>query len=226
MSCYDDDNLDFSKIGKELNSAVEADEKYNRENDAKFRAVHQKVASYDEFRDIVLASHIKPLEKGDRISECKMNQPWNSVALNTDKRETSTTTNSTIEEGKRLPKSGLEFAQQWRRFYKTEDEQYPYLMDIGSEHLAKIFHTEISFGLLGEILKALCLFKKEDATKVIGILETLSKVNRFSLSMQFLSSVERDTCVKLFKNLQSCVSEDSDQLTVLVHLQILYGVQN
>lgn len=49
---YDDDDkaIDFRKLEKELDSAVEAEAKYWRENDAKFRAVNQKVASYDEFR--------------------------------------------------------------------------------------------------------------------------------------------------------------------------------
>ena len=49
---HDDDDkvIDFNKLEKELGEAVAADAKYWRENDAKFRAVHQKVATYDEFR--------------------------------------------------------------------------------------------------------------------------------------------------------------------------------
>lgn len=42
--------IDFHALEKELQEAVAADEKYQRENDAKFRAVRQKVASYEEFR--------------------------------------------------------------------------------------------------------------------------------------------------------------------------------
>lgn len=42
--------IDFSALEKELNRAVEADKKYQRENDAKFRAIHQQVATYEEFR--------------------------------------------------------------------------------------------------------------------------------------------------------------------------------
>lgn len=42
--------LDFTELERELANAVAADEKYRRENDAKFRAIHQKVASYEEFR--------------------------------------------------------------------------------------------------------------------------------------------------------------------------------
>lgn len=43
-------SIDVSRLEKELVSALEADRKYSRENDAKFRAVHQKVATYEEFR--------------------------------------------------------------------------------------------------------------------------------------------------------------------------------
>lgn len=44
------DEIDMSKLRKQLGEAVQADEVYWRENDAKFRAVRQKVASYEEFR--------------------------------------------------------------------------------------------------------------------------------------------------------------------------------
>lgn len=46
----DDEVINFKKLESELQNAVEGEAKYWRENDAKFRAVHQKVASYDEFR--------------------------------------------------------------------------------------------------------------------------------------------------------------------------------
>jgi len=42
--------IDFNKLEAELKAAEEMDHRYQRENDAKFRAVHQKVATYDEFR--------------------------------------------------------------------------------------------------------------------------------------------------------------------------------
>ena len=50
MVSRNEDKVDFGKLEKELSDAVEADERYWRENDAKFRAVNQKVATYDEFR--------------------------------------------------------------------------------------------------------------------------------------------------------------------------------
>lgn len=50
MASKDSDHIDFNKLEAELHAAVESDQKYWRENDAKFRAVNQKVATYDEFR--------------------------------------------------------------------------------------------------------------------------------------------------------------------------------
>ena len=51
---HDDNNFDFDKLERELNAAVLADEKYQRENDAKFRAVEQRVATYEEFKLVLV----------------------------------------------------------------------------------------------------------------------------------------------------------------------------
>ena len=52
MVSRSDDAINFDKLEAELNDAVDADERYQRENDAKFRAVNQRVATYEEFRYI------------------------------------------------------------------------------------------------------------------------------------------------------------------------------
>lgn len=44
------EKIDVERVEKELLSALAADRKYSRENDAKIRAVTQRVATYDEFR--------------------------------------------------------------------------------------------------------------------------------------------------------------------------------
>ena len=40
----------MDKLERELVNALRADRRYSRENDAKFRAVNQRVQSYEEFR--------------------------------------------------------------------------------------------------------------------------------------------------------------------------------
>lgn len=42
--------VDVARLERELAAALQAEQKYERENDAKFRAIHQKVGSYEEFR--------------------------------------------------------------------------------------------------------------------------------------------------------------------------------
>ena len=44
------EKIDVRKVESELVAALAADRKYERENDAKIRAVTQKVASYEEFQ--------------------------------------------------------------------------------------------------------------------------------------------------------------------------------
>ena len=51
MTSHDTEKLDFNKLRKELDIAVEQDKTYWVKNDAKIRAVSsQRVASYDEFK--------------------------------------------------------------------------------------------------------------------------------------------------------------------------------
>lgn len=74
--------IDFSALERELQGALQADTRYNRENQAKLRAVHQQVASYSHFRDLVVSSHLKPLDADD-LRPSGRKQPWNPVAANT-----------------------------------------------------------------------------------------------------------------------------------------------
>ena len=53
------DAINFKALERELQAALAADEKYQRENAAKLRAVEQRVPSYEEFR-LVCSSIIRP----------------------------------------------------------------------------------------------------------------------------------------------------------------------
>ena len=57
----DNGEVNFRILEAAISSALKQDERYQRENDAKFRAVAQKVQTYEEFEAIVKASHIKPI---------------------------------------------------------------------------------------------------------------------------------------------------------------------
>jgi len=209
----DDEGIDFRKLEKELALAVEADAKYVRENDAKFRAVEQRVASYEEFRDIVSAAHLKPLERKDITGEKSRKQPWNPHA-HSKSQTTSTNSNLPLLSVSKMPQTTHEFTKVWKRQCKTELEKYQLLLGIGGQGLRTIFKAEISMGHLGEFLVILhnCLDEK-DTNKVFDILQQLSRTNRFDLSLKFLGEEEKVVASKLFKQLEAniCGSESEDR---------------
>lgn len=63
--------IDLRGLDKELTIALEADRRYVRENDAKFRAIHQKVGSYEEFRyfNIVYFQELHPFVGAEILSK-------------------------------------------------------------------------------------------------------------------------------------------------------------
>nr|XP_006825850.1 PREDICTED: coiled-coil domain-containing protein 103-like [Saccoglossus kowalevskii] len=117
-----------------------------------------------------------------------------------------------MEDTTKIIKNGHEFARDWKRYCKTNTDRYNFLIKIGGEQLGVIFKMEIAFGLLGDILVALeeC-FVPEDANAIVSILENLSKTSRFTLSLDFLSSIEKDSCQRLLLKLQClCMAAASD----------------
>ncbi len=63
-------------------------------------------------------------------------------------------------------------------------------------------------GLLGEVVEVLNdNWKTEDFSKIYSILHDLTTVKRFNLSLQFLSSGERELLVELFQKLNEIIVE-------------------
>ncbi|KAI7803684.1 coiled-coil domain-containing protein 103 [Triplophysa rosa] len=200
------DIINFCALEKEVQAALEADRKYQRENDAKFRALHQNVASYEEFRDIVLASHLKPLDKKD-ISGAPRKQPWNTIAAGLKHKSTSPEVIQ-AQFSEIQPRSTPEFSREWRRFGGSSYEKYNLLVSLGGKALQEIFRTEVCFGLLGEFLLILSQgVKSGDEVKVTEVLDGLSKTGRFSLNLSLLSQAEQKACEELFNRLRAAVGE-------------------
>ncbi|KAK5856883.1 hypothetical protein PBY51_008445 [Eleginops maclovinus] len=78
MARSERDVIDFSALQSELQAAVELEQKHERENAAKLRAVSQGVC-YSQFRELVLCSHLKPLERSEKLAAPRK-QLWNPVA--------------------------------------------------------------------------------------------------------------------------------------------------
>ncbi|XP_028843031.1 dynein axonemal assembly factor 19 [Denticeps clupeoides] len=231
--------IKFSALQRELDSAIEADQKYQRENNAKFRALDQRVGSYEEFRDIVLASHLKPLDKKDK-ADATRKQTWNSLACSSEEQEWKTCESLEARITDFHPKTASEFIRDWRRLEASVTEKFNILLSLGGDVLCTIFSTEIGFGLLGDFMLILNqAFQFEDYKTVAGVLQGLSRTSRFSLNLSLLSQTEEAACKELFQKLQDSrnsgvnkgdnlvdetVGEDSsaDELDYLMNV---YGVQ-
>ena len=108
------------------------------------------------------------------------------------------------------PENGHEFSRDWRRLCKTNADKCAFLLWIGAEAIGKIFKAEISFGLLGDIVTAMDdQYQVDYHHTIAAILKTLSTVNRFKLSLDFLTGTEKEACKSLFsKLLHDCEMDD------------------
>ncbi|XP_054252461.1 coiled-coil domain-containing protein 103-like [Indicator indicator] len=195
------DALDAAALEQELLAAVAADEQRARENEAKLRALRQGVPSYEEFRNIVLASHLKPLEKKDKV-EKRRKVLWNPCTSQAKAPQGSEV--EIPQELEQLPATSAEFYRAWRRRLKSEKEKYQFLLALGGEALGRIFQADLGFGLLGDFLKVLAEnICPEDRASVLQLLQSLSGTNRFGLNVDLLSRSEKESSRDLFGKLQN-----------------------
>ncbi|KAM9255122.1 LOW QUALITY PROTEIN: dynein axonemal assembly factor 19 [Cariama cristata] len=199
-----DGALDPRALERELRAAVAADERRERKNDAKLRAVRQRVPSYEEFRNIVLASHLKPLEKKDKMGK-RRNVLWIRYTAHT--RAPQTSDMEIPQELDQLPGTSAEFYRD-HRCLKSGKEKYQFLLELGGEALGRIFQADLGFGLLGEFLTVLAEnVCHEDRDAILQILQSLSGTKRFGLNVDLLSESEKESSRGLFRKLRT-ISRD------------------
>lgn len=219
------DKVDFNKIVKEVATAMDSEEKYYRENDAKFRAVRQKVATYEEFCDIVLASNLNPLDKKDYhpISNIGLT-PWN-ITAQTAKNNTSlpsfdqTNSNTSTSENMHLPSSCKEFNKSYKSFDSVL--KYKYLLTIGGASLLRMFPVEMTDGIFDDVIITLDTELQPDHFSLaVDILLQMRNMNRFALSIKLLDDKAKislhSLIAKLSQNAEFHTDLDSIKLTYLM----------
>ncbi|XP_021233673.1 coiled-coil domain-containing protein 103 isoform X1 [Numida meleagris] len=151
-------------------------------------------------RDIVLASHLRPLEKKDKMGN-KRNVLWNPCVGHTKGQQASEL--EMPQELDQLPRTSAEFYRDWRRCLKSGKEKYQLLLKLEGKALGRIFQAELGFGLLGEFLTVLAEnVCHEDRDAVLQILQSLSGTKRFGLNLDLLSTSEKESTKDLFRKLQ------------------------
>ncbi|TMW50316.1 hypothetical protein DOY81_004593 [Sarcophaga bullata] len=70
---------ELQKLQEICLQTLKSGELHTLRNDAKLRAVNT-TKSYDEFKDIVDAAHLRPITKQDKMNAKTKNRLWNSAA--------------------------------------------------------------------------------------------------------------------------------------------------
>uniref|UniRef100_A0A8C5TEP7 RNA-polymerase II-associated protein 3-like C-terminal domain-containing protein n=1 Tax=Malurus cyaneus samueli TaxID=2593467 RepID=A0A8C5TEP7_9PASS len=155
-------------------------------------------------REIVLASHLKPLDKKDRLGQ-RRNVLWNPCAAPAE----ASPAHAELDQ---LPGTAAEFHRDWRRCLKSGTEKYRFLLELGGEALGRIFQADVGFGLLGEFLTVLAEnIHPGDRAAVLQILQSLAGTKRFGLNVALLSQAEKESSQDLFRKLQSCDCQAAGQ---------------
>ena len=210
-----DDSVNFGHLQKELSIAVAKDEKYQRENDAKFRAISQKVANYDEFRDIVEASHLKPLDRKDKLGGMAY-QKWNAGSTEDKNTYTIPVGPSQSQEGKLSPKNQQEFMRIWKRVCQTSQERLEFLFSIDLANLRKFTFLECPVGEMVSVLNS-CT-NVQHYVAIVHVLDVIRSSKRFPLQMSFLGNKEKSNLTELFTRLceWNSTEQNSDEIPSLL----------
>jgi len=134
------DSIDLSSLEKNFRRAADSETRYWQQNDAKFRALAQKVPTYEDFKEIVAASHLRPLDAKERIDflnpeqqrhqqqqrplDKRQTAPWNQCAggggvVQNGLSEMSAR-NSTFDfNSVKIPVNDFELQKQWRTLKTT-----------------------------------------------------------------------------------------------------------
>lgn len=229
-------SIDMKELEEQLESAIEEDKKYWLRNEAKLKAVSDHVETYNEFKNLVDAAHLKPLDKSDNLSKEKLNKTiWNKFAeKDSCKNDCSVSSdhvnhnsNKSSEGNSNLkPEKDTEAPpditcadkNNFLDILNRSEDKLTSLITLGAPQFVEIFQNEISSSTLVEVLKVLSSFDRNSVEHIVFVSEFLGElinIERFSITLSFLSSEEKQTVESLFEKLNSCFILKSSELKEL-----------
>lgn len=142
--------------------------------------------------------------------QVKIKQPWNTLASGQNKSDVSTPTSSSVKtKSSQQTLTSHTFTKTWKYELKTSQERYIYLCKTGGNDIGQIFKSEIPMGLFGEFMEVLHQnFQVHDCDNIVDILWHLSTTKRFSLTVEFLSSKEKDLLKKIFRKFEEVHTDE------------------
>ncbi|XP_015430632.1 PREDICTED: coiled-coil domain-containing protein 103 [Dufourea novaeangliae] len=224
--------IDYKSLQMDLEEAVRTDETYKLQNDAKLRAVEQNVPTYEDFRQMVNAAHLRPLKRDDfqrngswNTFVCVRNPHWTPAHEQFDVQRSEAKNSEDLQTNK-LPSNCEQFIRAWKKIDEY-DAKFRYLQSLKNVLGDTIFHTEIPSTLFAELIDVCLQTTKvtNDIDSVVEILRVLSKCNRFQLTLHFMGDSERKTCMQLFQSLIIHAEHRDKQLIEAIEsLGITYGI--
>jgi len=147
-------------LQKEMLGALEYDQRKKQVNDAKLRAVAQRV-EYDDFEHLVAGAHLKPVKPRSQVQKdiCKAFdgfvmpkvEPTSQLPAALPTLPAAAAPPATPP----VPKSSNEFVRVWRRQCKTTAQRYAYLRQIDADTLPLLFRTELDAAIFDAIVATL-----------------------------------------------------------------------
>ncbi|XP_050712811.1 coiled-coil domain-containing protein 103-like [Eriocheir sinensis] len=211
-------SVDSSQLEARLRVGLEADRRYAAENSAKLRGIHS-APTYEEFRQLVLGAHLKPLDRNDK-SKVKPSI-WNSFASTATKKtsksppqdmENSVYPTDVHYDVNNPPNTSEGLVQLWERLDLAE--RLELLRNLSPQATEKLAGGLVAGGLLGDAITTLLAFTPtvSDVVMVVNMLHALTLAKRFSLSVTLVCGEERWAWGRLLEKLQLALSERPQDL--------------
>lgn len=196
--------INLQKLATNFAQEKSKDERYWQRNDAKFRAVHQRCTNYDEFRQIVDAAHLRPLDRNETLTLERQSIAWNQAAAKQPSSDVSISSEASNRPSAIVtkPRNQTELLQQWRRLSDETKMEYLHQLD----HLESLFQIDVPTDLLDELP---VLYQSDssvnDADMLVNLLVHIGQSKRFELMKSFLSEERKHQLDRLFSRLCSFV---------------------
>ena len=102
------------------------------------------------------------------------------------------------------PNNPVDFFTTWRKLKCETSLQYGFLTNCEPALLKKVFVTEISPEVLGDMMTLLdSNYREEDAQKILKLLGIIHLLNRFKLSKELLTNAEKSATKSLMLKLKA-----------------------
>lgn len=189
--------------------ALEAEQKKTQVNDAKLRAVSQRVG-YDDFCKMVAGAHLKPVKPCSADSR-NISKPFDQFVL--PKYEPDRGTAAVAVSASAItfekPADLNDFTRTWRRRCKTDVDKLKYLRVLDLNALPVLFRIEMDpvllEGIVGAIHTALCAAPADGDSDMAHLsvwasrlLAGIARVNRLDTTLAFAAKETEERLVEIF----------------------------